>query len=40
MDSQDATAVALEEVIVAGAYNQQCQKSDIRGSNGIATGGT
>ncbi|CAL8467439.1 g6977 [Coccomyxa elongata] len=39
MDSQDATAVALEEVIVAGAYNQQSQQADTRGSNGIATGG-
>ncbi|BDA42921.1 probable mechanosensitive ion channel protein 10 [Coccomyxa sp. Obi] len=39
MDSQDATAVALEEVVVAGANNQQNQQADIRGSNGIVTGG-
>ncbi len=39
MDPQDAGAVALQEVVVAGAINQQSQQTDARNTGANASSG-
>jgi hypothetical protein len=39
MDSQDAAMVGLQEIVVAGAVDQQSQQADSRSTNATASSG-